>query len=124
MTQPHEVVCFLVQHAGRLLHDKDNPARMRQHHGAAAAPNEVAYLVEQSLAAVSAIRHSSDLIRSSSTPWATIIKVRSQDHAQRLAAMLRNCTTDLGPLFAPKVVSIDMVEHEHDGWGVRLQVAK
>ena len=124
MTQPRDVVCFLVQHPDRLVHDKHNPARIRQYLRATVAPNSVSYLVEQALAAVSAIRHSSDLIRSSSTPWATIIKVRSQDDAERLAVMLRDYTPDLGPLFAPKVVGIDTVEHEHDGWGVRIQIAE
>ena len=87
-------------------------------------PNSVSYLVDQAITAVSAIRHSNDLIRSSSTPWDTIIKVRSQDDAKRLAVMLRDYTTDLGPLFAPKVISIDVVEHGHNAWGVRIQIAE
>ena len=84
----------------------------------------MSYLVDQAITAVSAIRHSNDLIRSSRTPWDTIIKVRSQDDARKLAVMLRDYTTDLGPLFAPKVISIDVVEHGHNAWGVRIQIAE
>ncbi len=80
-------------------------------------------VVAQAREAVTAIRQSREIIRSSSESWKRIIKADSHDEAKRLGELLQNDATGLAPLFAPKLIRITVAHREVQGWIVEIQIA-